>query len=371
VSCPDCNEKYSLFAAAQPATPESDRQLSALKTDIDARTRESATKVTQTMTHPKEPTSNPILILHLSDLHFTADMKLDSVLQPLEADLRHVLEKGERLDYLVISGDFADKCNEAGWALAAEFVTALREGFGLDALRIFLAPGNHDLVQSDDYFTLERKLLHRDAQGKPVVGGEPKPNDKYNTRFHRFRTFYHNLYSARAYAEDPAAQFDLIPAEDGLHFLALNSAWQIDQYYPERASLNNHALSKALREVKRVPLGIAIWHHATAGDRKIADTEATKRLADAGFRIVLHGDVHTERDDALHYLDDARRIHVIGCGAFAAVAKDRPESTPRSYSLLRVHRDLKRVDIERRNQRTAEGPYTVGEKHTISLDKSS
>ena len=41
VSCPRCDEKYSLFAAARP-TPESERQLSALKTDIDVRTRESA-----------------------------------------------------------------------------------------------------------------------------------------------------------------------------------------------------------------------------------------------------------------------------------------------------------------------------------------
>ena len=236
----------------------------------------------------------------------------------------------------MISGDFADKCNEAGWTLAAQFVTALREGFGLDALRIVLAPGNHDIEQGDDYFTVERKFLGTDSQGKPIVGGEPKPNDKYNSRFHRFGTFYHNLYSAKAYKEEPAEQYDLIPGEGGLHFLSLNSAWQLDQYYPERASLNNDALSKALRQVKKAALGIAVWHHAAAGDRKIADTEATKRLADAGFRIVLHGDVHTERDDALHYLDDARRIHVVGSGSFGASAKDRPESTPRSYSLLRV-----------------------------------
>jgi len=137
--------------------------------------------------------------------------------------------------------------------------------------------------------------------------------------------------------------------------------------------LNNVALSKALRELpepRRVPIGIAVWHHAAAGDRKIADTEATKKLADAGFCIVLHGDVHHDRDDALHYLDDARRIHVIGSGSFGASAKDRPESTPRSYSLLRVRRDLKTVDVERRYQRTAEAPYEPGRRHELKLDAS-
>src|SRR5262249_51163816 len=156
----------------------------ALKTDIDARTRESAAKVAAAVSRPKEPTADPLLLLHLSDLHFTAETKLDAVLEPLEADLRRVLgAKG--LDYLVISADFADKCCEPGWALAAQFVTELRERYALDAMRIVLAPGNHDLVQSDDYFTLERKLIGRDPQGKPIVGGEPKPNDKYHSRFHR------------------------------------------------------------------------------------------------------------------------------------------------------------------------------------------
>ena len=45
------------------------------------------------MTNPKEPTADPILVLHLSDLHFTADMKVDRLLQPLEADLRRVLRR--------------------------------------------------------------------------------------------------------------------------------------------------------------------------------------------------------------------------------------------------------------------------------------
>jgi WD40 repeat protein len=370
VTCPQCDTPYSLFTVAQPATAGSAARLSALKTDIDMRTREAATKVAAQVAQPKEITTDPILVLHLSDLHFTAEMNVDSLLQPVEADLRKVLGQ-RRLDYLVISGDFADRCNEAGWALAAKFVTALREGFRLDALRIILAPGNHDLVHSSMYFDVEQELLYHDPQGRPVVGGVPKPNDKYNSRFHRFATFYHNLYSARPYSDDPAAQFDLIPGEGGLHFLALNSAWKVDQYYPARASLNNDALSKGLREalkdVPKVPLGIAVWHHAAAGDRKIADTEATKRLADAGFRIVLHGDVHEEHEDALHYLDDARRIHVVGSGSFGAAAKDRPESTPRSYSLLRIARDLKHVEVERRHQKTAEGPYDPGPKYSLPL----
>jgi WD40 repeat protein len=370
VTCPRCDEKYSLFAADTPATQESQGRLSALKTDIEARTKASAARVTADVAQPRTVVEgDPILLLHLSDLHFSADMKVDSLLQPLEADLREILQD-KRLDYLVISGDFADKCNERGWEVAAEFVSELRMGFALDALRIILAPGNHDLVQSSDYFTftVDPKRIVHDSEGKARVEVEPTPNEKYPTRFHRFATFYHNLYSAKPYSEDPALQFDLMPGEGGLHILALNSAWQVDQFYPERASLNNDALSSGLREAGKVPLGIAVWHHAASGDRKIKETDATERLADAGFRIVLHGDVHHERADALHYLVDARRIHVIGSGSFGASKEGRPESTPRSYSLLRIRRDLKHVEVERRHQRTAEGPYELGRIYSIPLE---
>ena len=104
-------------------------------------------------------------------------------------------------------------------------------------------------------------------------------------------------------------------------------------------------------------LGILVWHHAVTGDRKVADTDSIKRLAEAGYRILLHGDVHVERDDLLHHLDPRQRIHVIGGGAFGAHAHDRPESTPRLYSLLDVSRDQSEVRVVRRRQRTAEGPY--------------
>jgi hypothetical protein len=70
---------------------------------------------------------------------------------------------------------------------------------------------------------------------------------------------------------------------------------------------------------------------------------------------------------ALDYLDDEHRIHVIGCGSFAAAEKGRPESTPRSYTLLRVRRDLKGVEILRRHQKKADGPFNDGGRQILDL----
>ena len=62
---------------------------------------------------------------------------------------------------------------------------------------------------------------------------------------------------------------------------------------------------------------------------------------------------------------------MIGGGAFGSRIEDRPESTPRSYSMLEVARDLGSIRVIRRRQNTAEGPYEAhavypGEdKHTM------
>jgi hypothetical protein len=53
----------------------------------------------------------------------------------------------------------------------------------------------------------------------------------------------------------------------------------------------------------------------------------------------------------------SKKIHVVGGGAFGAAPKDRPESTPRLYSLLEVARNKSRIDVIRRRQNTPEGPY--------------
>ena len=138
VACPRCEERYPLFAVAG-STAKSARALAALKTDIEARTRQSEQKVAAKMAKPEEKTDEPLRILHLSDLHFTGETRVDSVLQPLETDLRDKL-KVWRLDYLVISGDFADRCNDGGWKVARQFIDELIEKFSLEPLRVVLAP---------------------------------------------------------------------------------------------------------------------------------------------------------------------------------------------------------------------------------------
>ena len=98
---------------------------------------------------PAAPPARPVRLLHLSDLHFTADTPVEARLQWLLDDLKQPPPRGlnfQELDYLVVSGDFTDKGNAAGFEKAFEFISRLTREFALSAERCVFVPGNHDVV---------------------------------------------------------------------------------------------------------------------------------------------------------------------------------------------------------------------------------
>lgn len=148
---------------------------------------------------------------------------------------------------------------------------------------------------------------------------------------------------------------------EGLDFLSLNSAWQIDAVFPKRAAIHPGALECALKQIRPGDgkLRIAVLHHAVNDNEKIADTEwFMQRLGQAGVRLLLHGDVHESRDTIWNPQDSARSIHVVGAGSFAVGKDARPDSVPRLYNLIEVQRDLRRITIRTRKQERKGGSWS-------------
>jgi hypothetical protein len=143
-----------------------------------------------------------------------------------------------------------------------------------------------------------------------------------------------------------------------LQFLGLNSAWQIDQFRPKRASVHPGALDDGLKSLRQNPgyLGIAVWHHAITGNDKIPNDVFLGRLSQFGVRLCLHGDVHELRPDVVSPYSTSR-IHVVGTGSFGARANDRPEATPRMYNLIEVYDDLTRARVSTRQQSRPGMPF--------------
>ncbi|HEX9000120.1 MAG TPA: hypothetical protein VGB07_09505, partial [Blastocatellia bacterium] len=194
---------------------------------------------------------------------------------------------------------------------------------------------------------------------------------EYPRRFENFGRFYHQL-TQYPYSLKPDGQFrSLLFDELRIQFLELNSAFEIDEYFPERSGIQQSALANALLKANRQVetakkegrikpdasvFRIAVWHHPITGNEKIANDAFVEQLRQDDFKLCLHGHVHEERADLINYIHP-RQIHVAGTGSFGAPMRQRPESSPRLYNVIEVARDHRRVRVHTRCLRKDGGAW--------------
>jgi len=386
IVCPECEFRNIISEGAQKArsgNSEIDEKLLALKTIIYEKSRDAiiSTKVTF-MTSPDErDLQEPTMVLHLSDLHIKASDDPITLLQPLIRDLED--PRGglgiERLNYLVISGDLTNSATPEEFEQAYQFISRIIDRFRLTAERCIIVPGNHDVSWDKPVYdwkqqrVIDIEKLAEDSyskQGELIL----IRNDKtYATRFENFANFYHSLmqqeYPLRAEEQSAPLFFE----DAVIQFLPLNSAWETDEFFPGRASINDQALSQGLAKLdeqvkkaradgrlgkKVLPLRIAILHHPATGNEQIVADAFLQRLRQEDFHICLHGHVHEERLGIVGVPDPVRNIHIIGAGSFGAPAYARPESVPRLYNVIEIASDRRKIRVHTRSMSKKGGAWT-------------
>ncbi|WP_437322109.1 metallophosphoesterase [Sorangium sp. So ce385] len=382
IGCPECEARQPLTfgaAEARARSHELARRIQALKTTVlDERTKTvtetkvSVNQIQRAQVAASGAPEQPIRILHLSDLHVRGDADPVALLQPLAADLEDRVDGlgVERLDFLVVSGDVTNRASPSEFEKARELISGIIARFDLTAERCILVPGNHDLDWNEPvYRTVKRRLVD---PGELVPGRYKEQGDLYELREeslypNRFRNFSQYLYHPllqQPYPLAPEQQcVPLLFPDAGLQFFALNSAWEIDEYWPERSGICPGALARGIAEAdlqqKRARqdgrlapdaavLRIAVWHHPVTGNEKIQDDAFVGNLQKAGVRLCLHGHVHEDRADHIGYLHPTRSVRVAGAGSFGASMRERPEAIPRLYNVVELSRDHARLRVHTR-----------------------
>jgi GTPase SAR1 family protein len=329
----------SIGSAAGPEAGLKAREIKAVEAAVRVARGPSAAGTT-------DDRAGSVRILHLSDLHFTPDTKWEDQLDPLLHDLRQTDLGCDVVHHLVISGDFVDKGKARAFPAAREFVSALRERLGLSIDRVVLVPGNHDVVDDDDFYQWKSK---KDGlkEGEFVPKGDgflARDLGKWPERFKPFSDhLYHPLFQ-QPYPLKPEDQGQGFPPENThVQFLAFNSAWAIDQTDRKRSGLLPGAVLKGInaadehnkrRPGLRQPLRIAVWHHAVLHVDGMKEVDVVGHLAKAGVRLVLHGDVHEANPAVSPFRWDG--LTVLGAGAFGATWEARPESIPGLYQVIEL-----------------------------------
>lgn len=384
IICPECETRSHVSEGAEKVrsdSPAVEEKLLALKTIIDTKSIETVVAVKIAFNEAKQTVGErePIRILHISDLHLKPDDDPISKLQPLIQDLEDS-RSGlglATLDYLVISGDLTNRASAEEFEQVHQVISGLVDFYSLTAERCIIVPGNHDLNWEKEVYTWKQKRkieLNNLKDGWYVEQGDGfliRDDSKYMARFEDFAKFYHSLrqqqYPLRI--EDQGLTF--LFEDTRIQFLALNSAWEIDEFHRERSGINSTALSNGLmradaqikqaHESKRLAydadvLRIAVWHHPITGNEKIINDSFIDRLRQADFKLCLHGHIHEARTDLVSY-QHPRKIHTIGAGSFGAPPIARPESTPCLYNVLEVERDHRAVRVHTRCLRKDGGAW--------------
>jgi UDP-2,3-diacylglucosamine pyrophosphatase LpxH len=311
-----------------------------------------------------------IHILHLSDLHLGDDATAGVYRTQLETDLIQELEI-RRLEYLVISGDIANRSTEEEYRAAFGMVDGLVKHFGLDASRVVVVPGNHDLnwdLSEAAYpFVPKRKLPSPLPEDGYIPAGDAgalvRDDERYRERFALFNThFYRRVYTGQDYPLDYADQFRLVERpEDRILFLGLNSCWQIDHHFRTRAGIHVPALVRALDRLQAGAyqgwLKVAVWHHPVTG-REMMNDEFIQLLAVHGFQICLHGHIH-EAIEGFHKYDDRRGVRIVGAGTFGAPTKEQVPGIPLQYNLLTFDPETGEMTVNTRRKEKPNGAWSA------------
>lgn len=384
IICSVCEVRNRISEGAlkiRSSDPSVEKSLIGLKTVIDKRRREDVKDAISGFRAP-EVAVGPIRILHLSDLHMSADPNLDpdTMFQQLLADLKlHQDLAFDTLDYLFVTGDLTTCASPEEFDKAHRFISNLIKAFQLNAARCVIVPGNHDIDWNEPVYEwksnrqVDLSVLRDGTFVQQGAGLLVRNDELYPRRFKNFNDQFYKFLRQEEYPlafEEQAIPFLFI--ESRIQLLALNSCWEIDEFFPTRSSIYGRALGKGLaaadeqilhaRQAGTLNTGdevlrLAIWHHPVTGNEKINDDAFLTRLSQAGFRLCLHGHVHEERADLVGYTDPKRQIYVAGAGSFGAPASQRPEAVPRLYNVLEIPVDRSEIKVHTRCLRNPNGAW--------------
>ncbi len=303
------------------------RALASTHPKIAARLR--ALRVQSAPAQPR-PAIPPKFILHLSDLHFAESSQAPQWHTQLLLDLRNQMRIKE-LAGIVISGDITNHATDEQFGHAQHFLEQLRKTFKVPQQRLVIVPGNHDVN------------WNQTQQG----GDGMAP----------FSSFYQNACGG-FYPLDGAQQTKLHHFPDlNLLTLGLNSAWKTDHVNPKRAGLHPGAFGHALGEILEKEdyetcIKLAVWHHPPSelSLEGGLDGAVLQQLAQAGFRLVLHGHVHRADNPSFRYYRNSPfgNVEILTAGTFGAPTRELVPGYPFQYQVLEFSGDMLTVHTRKR-----------------------
>lgn len=275
--------------------------------------------------------------LHISDLHLKGSREKEPwrrrrVLgEAWQRNLETLLNEEGEIDFIVFTGDAANFGQPDEFDEATAFLTALLTEINLNADRLFVIPGNHDvdrtietqawekmrmsLSASSDLVSVSRWMNGIDS--RPPFGFDDSWKEATLSRQHHYRTW----------VKDKLQRAALIPDGLGYHvsvqlpghplpvqIIGLNTAWLCgDDADRGHLLITENQLGTHLTTDSgdSLPgLRIVLMHHPLSD---LADAASSKRLLAAHTDLVLRGHLH--ETEVVEWIEPDRRLRQLAVGS--------------------------------------------------------
>jgi predicted MPP superfamily phosphohydrolase len=296
--------------------------------------------------------------LHLSDLHFQESQKYDSnvVLKPLLKDIgERINEDSLKPDFIIISGDIANKGLPEEYSLACQFLDDLRKITFVPKEKIFIIPGNHDVdraISPTIINSLRSHLSNRDLVNK-LLSDKGELTAIIN-RFNNYHSFIkHYMGENSCLNTDNLFYINTVRIGScDLALLGLNSAWiSIEQEEQGKLLLGDRQIRDAIDATEGADFKIAIFHHPSEWLKDFDRTNA-EALLHKNCDMILQGHMHRP-GFSFNATPDSEAIII------AAGACYESRDYPNSYNFVKIDIEAKTGTIYlRRYSKEGSGFWT-------------
>ncbi len=242
---------------------------------------------------------NPIHILHLSDLHISDyNPKIMGPLHSLCQKLREVCQTNRKgFDLLILSGDLVHQ-GSGNYSPVGRFLKEIRDSVRIAADRVFLVPGNHDVVRNrcdKNIFPPIISLLKR--QPKRIERLRPRQTRSFYPGFAAYLEFakHFSLVRRNPVRLPGFAQADLKIADIRIRLCGINSALVAGpEDGPQPATKDRVAGIDHLRNMlsaEPTTLNIVVSHYPLSWIHK-EEREPLRQILQQANAVLLTGHMH-------------------------------------------------------------------------------
>lgn len=325
----------------------------------------------------------PILILHLSDLHFgkysrfaNEDPKdLGRTLGKDVLTARNLLDAKQSVDLVVVSGDIAESGKPSEFRAGSTFLRELAGSLGLTPSSFVFCPGNHDVSW--------RACLEQEAAQREEEFDEVELRRRLAlVKFSRYNEFLEEFYGGNGVADvarplgHGAYVYDFDSRQ--LSVASLNScereSHRKSDHFGEVSHDQAHALLSFWNDARyrewikiivvhhnpdgTVPENVQAWREFVEREGKL-EVEALARyetdlvgfsgkeylraiVEDCRVQVILHGHQHA-RNSIPWFWKSNGHAHILATGSWGGNEAQLPKDQPNSLRLLLLNPDRKLI----------------------------